>query len=420
MLRPWKLEITLEPQSSKALYLQIADAIVAAIQSGRLKAGDPLPGSRPLSQLLSVNRNTIVEALNVLHYEGWLRSEERKGTFIADISMKEKPTTIPRAPHSTPAEDRKETIPYLIFDDGNPDSKIAPSAELARAYRQIFTRQGKWQMLRYGNAQGDPEFRSALTQMLNHQRGMHLKEEMLCVTRGSQMAIYLAAQCMFKKGDCVVVEDPGYSPAWQTLAHVGVTLIPIPVDEKGLQVDKLATLLKNGTKIKAVYTTPHRQYPTTVPLSLQRRLALVKLSNSYSFTIIEDDYDNEFHYGYRPIMPLASDSNLRNYIYIGTLSKVVAPALRTGYLATNDAALMSKIIALRKLIDVQSDSIMEQAILQLMKDGTLKRHIKKATSHYKEKRDYTVRLLETYLRDKITYQVPEGGLAFWIVPKKTN
>ncbi|MEH6306319.1 PLP-dependent aminotransferase family protein [Olivibacter sp. CPCC 100613] len=186
----------------------------------------------------------------------------------------------------------------------------------------------------------------------------------------------------------------------------------------GLLIDEVVAHLKLGKRIKAIYVTPHRQYPTTVTLSLRRRLDLIRLSNEYGFVIIEDDYDNEFHFGYRPVLPLSSFSELKTYVYIGTMSKVVAPALRIGYLVSNDSSLIRKVGGLRKIIDVQGDSIMEQVILQLIKEGTIKRHIKKATNHYKAKRDFTASLLKNHLKGKATFTIPDGGLAFWIVPTK--
>ncbi len=154
MLRNWKFELQLNKQADQAIYLQIADAIIKDIQSGRLKAGDALPGSRNLSQLLKVNRNTVVEALNVLIIEGWLISKERQGTFVAETLpdfksvQKNKPTIF--------SEKRTSNKSFhLQFDDGSPDSKIAPVTELARAYRQIFNQKAKWQMMGYGNELGD-------------------------------------------------------------------------------------------------------------------------------------------------------------------------------------------------------------------------------------------------------------------------
>lgn len=415
MLRPWKLEIQLDYNSKKSLYLQIADAIILDIQSGRLKSGNALPGSRIIAEMLKVNRNTVVEALNVLINEKWIVSKERKGTFVADLIPLKSTNRVVDISFVEPIIKEKYRI---IFDDGHPDSKIAPISELARAYRQIFNRNARWQMMGYSNSLGDEEFINAIVQMLNHQRGMQVNVQNICVTRGSQMAMYLTAQALLSKNDIVIIEQPGYKPAWQAFEHAGAKLIPVNVDENGVVINEIITLLESGIKVKAIYLTPHHQYPTTVTLSLNRRQKLIELSNKYGFTIIEDDYDNEFHYGYRPILPISSSQNIQKYVYIGTMSKVVAPALRIGYVATNDRNLLNKIGELRKIIDVQGDRIMEQAVLQLINDGTIKKHIRKATFHYKEKRDFVARLLDKHIKDKASYIIPEGGLAFWIVPKK--
>lgn len=416
MLRPWHLDIQWEQESGKPIYLQIADAVIKDIQSGRLKAGDALPGSRNIAQLLKVNRNTVVEAFNVLLIEGWLVSRERSGTFVADV--------LPVLTTALGEQQRRDinrpaaATYHIRFDDGHPDSKIAPVAELARAYRQLFQRKARWQLMGYGSEYGDLEFRKSIVQMLNYQRGMQVEETDICITRGSQMAMYLAAQCLFKPGDYVLVENPGYQAAWKAFQHAGATLLPVKTDKEGMCLKTVCDYLLKYPGIKAIYTTPHHQYPTTVTLSLQRRLELIRLSNSYGFTIIEDDYDNEFHFGYRPILPLSSHKELKNYLYVGTLSKVVAPALRIGYLVCPDHTLMEKVGSLRKVIDVQGDSIMEQAVLQLIQDGTIRRHIRKATVHYKTKRDHATLLLDRYLKDKADYTIPEGGLAVWVTPKQ--
>ncbi len=414
MLRPWKVEIQINYNSEKAVYLQIADALIDDIQSGRLKKGTALPGSRKLAEDLKVNRNTIVEALNVLLNEGWLVSLERKGTFVAENL----PTIKGTVSHQKKNNDQPQKQLFRInFDDGYPDSAIAPVTELARAYRQIFNRKAKWQLMGYTSEYGDLEFRKAIVQMLNHHRGLYTDENSMCITRGSQMGMYLTAQSLIKKNDVVLVENPGYCPAWKAFEKAGATLLPVRVDGDGLMIEDVIHYLKIHKNIKAIYTTPHHQYPTTVTLSLPRRLELIKLSNEYGFMIIEDDYDNEFHFGYRPVLPLASFTELQNYVYIGTMSKVVAPALRIGYLISNNQGFIKKVGDLRKIIDVQGDTIMEQAVLQLIQDGTIKRHLKKALNYYKSKRDFTAQKLHEFLKDKADYSIPEGGMAFWIVPK---
>lgn len=417
MLRPWKLELEIDKELEKAVYLQIADTFITDIRSGRLKAGDALPGSRNLAMMLKINRNTVVEAYQVLINEEWVISKERKGIFVSD----KLPVLQESMSHRhQEAEESLLTLhkPMINFDDGHPDSKIAPVTELARAYREIFNRKARWQMMGYGNEHGDIEFRRTISQMLNHQRGMHINENEISITRGSQMAMFLTAQCLLKAGDRIIVENPGYKPAWKAFEYAGAELLPAAVDHEGILIEDVRKLVLTNKNVKAIYITPHRQYPTTVTLSLPRRLELIELSNKHGITIIEDDYDNEFHFGYRPILPVSSFMELKNYVYIGTLSKVVAPALRIGYLASKDPKLIQKIGDLRKIIDVQGDVIMEQAVLQLIKDGAVKKHIKKATVHYRNKRDLVFSLLEKHLKNIADFSLPEGGLAFWIIPKE--
>lgn len=414
MLRPWQLEIQLNTSSDKAIYLQIADAVIEAIKTGNLNSGNALPGSRQLAGLLKVNRNTVIEALDVLIAEGWLITIERKGTFVADVLPTEAKTA---KQNPTQKLETEEIQPLIIFDDGIPDSRIAPMNELARAYRQIFNRKSRWQIMGYSTEFGNLEFRKAIVQMLNFKRGMNITPDEICITRGSQMAMYLTSKCLFEKDDYVMVENPGYKPAWETFENAGAKLLPVNVDKDGLIIDDVEAYLKKYNNIKAIYVTPHHQFPTTVTLSLKRRLKLIELSNQYGFTIIEDDYDNEFHFGQRPILPISSYSNAKNFIYIGTLSKIVAPALRIGYVASSSENI-NKIANHRKIIDVQGDNIMEEAVLHLINEGKIKRHLKKTNLIYKAKRDYFESLCKLHLKDKITFSKPEGGLAFWIVPNK--
>lgn len=415
MLRPWSLEIQLDKKSNTALYLQIADAIINAIKSGKLSSGNALPGSRQLAVLLHVNRNTVIEALDVLTAEGWLITMDRKGTFVADVLPE---SGLEKKQQQKANTTEEEIKPHLVFDDGLPDSRLAPMTDLARAYREIFNRKSRWQIMGYSNEFGNTEFRKAIAQMLNFKRGMNISLDQICITRGSQMAMYLAAHSLFSKGDFVMIENPGYQPAWKAFENAGAALLPVNITPDGLNLEEVEEYLKKYNTIKAIYVTPHHQFPTTVTMSLKKRLKLIELSNKYGFTIIEDDYDHEFHFGQRPILPISSYESAQNFIYIGTLSKIVAPALRIGYLVSTPE-IIEKVGEHRKIIDVQGDNIMEEAVLHLINEGIIKRHLKKTNLIYKAKRDYFESLCKQHLKDKITFTKPEGGLAFWIVPNAT-
>lgn len=226
------------------------------------------------------------------------------------------------------------------------------------------------------------------------------------------MALFLTAHCLLKKDDVILVENPGYRPAWETFRHAGAKIVPIEVEADGISVDSIELFAKRNT-VKAVYLTPHHQYPTTVTLSLNKRLRLVELSNHYGFTIIEDDYDNEFHFGMRPIMPIAAHEEIQNYVYIGTFSKLIAPAIRIGYIYSS-MDFIGWVGELRKIMDMQGDNFMEQALLDLIDSGELRRHQKRMVEVYRKKRDFFAAMLEKHLRDRVEVQHTDRRLGFLV------
>lgn len=412
MTEAWLMKIKIDRTSKQAIYIQITDGIIDLIRKGTLKVNDSLPSTRILASELGVNRNTIVRAFDILTSEGWLTSEERKRFFVCNKLQ------INNASKRKKTEEKvKEIIhPHMIFfDDGLPDTSCTPIKELARAYRRIFANNGRGQIMNITSELGDEKFRETIAKMLNDTRAMNTSLSELCITRGSQMAFFLTAHCLLDKGDIILVENPGFKSAWETFEHAGATIIPIPVDEEGIDINRIEDLLKTK-QIKAVYLTPHHQYPTTVTLSLARRLRLIELSNQHNFTIIEDDYDNEYHFAQRPVMPIAAHEAANNYVYIGTLSKLIAPAVRIGYIVSTPA-FITQIGNLRKIIDRQGDTFMERSILELISSGEIRRHRKRMRIYYENKRDFFAELVDHYLHDKVDYKVPDGGLAFWLQPK---
>ncbi|QZT37643.1 PLP-dependent aminotransferase family protein [Halosquirtibacter xylanolyticus] len=412
MRRLWNFDLDINFNSKKAIYIQIADAIIEAIKDERLKANDILPSTRKLAEHIGVNRNTLIKSIDILIAEGWLNSKDRVGIFVANVNIKStKKQTIPkRSTQSTPQH-------HIILDDGTPNTKISPIKELASAYRRVFALKSKHNIMGYSDPLGTLELRELISQMLNHKLNIQTSVDEICITRGSQMALYLTAHVLLTAGDVVLVENPGYKPAWRAFESTQAKLIPIDVDLDGIVIEDIEKQLANHDNIKAIYLTPHHQYPTTVTLSLKRRIRLIELANQYDLTIIEDDYDHDFHFGKRPILPISSHSNLKKYVYVSSFSKIIAPALRIGYM-TSSFDLIDKVSSLREIIDVQNDTIMELSLSELIKTGELKRHIKRATKYYQDKRLYLDELLQTYLKSKVKYNIPIGGMAFWIRPIK--
>jgi GntR family transcriptional regulator/MocR family aminotransferase len=225
---------------------------------------------------------------------------------------------------------------------------------------------------------------------------------------------------MLRPRDAVVVEELGYPPAWQALRASGARLIPCRIDSSGLDTDRLERICEQQRRkqrpIRAVYLTPHHQYPTTVSLSPGRRMMLSKLAAEFGFVVIEDDYDHEFHYDGQPTLPLASAFAENSIAYIGTFSKVLAPGFRLGFLVA-PTPVLERAITQRFYIDRQGDAATEAALAELLEDGEIARHIRKTRWIYQERRDRCVASLRETFDDRLQFDVPTGGMALWIRAK---
>jgi GntR family transcriptional regulator/MocR family aminotransferase len=166
-----------------------------------------------------------------------------------------------------------------------------------------------------------------------------------------------------------------------------------------------------------VYVTPHHQFPTTVTMSAGRRLRLLELARAHRIAIIEDDYDYDFHYDGRPVLPIASVDPAGVVIYVGTLSKVLAPALRVGYVVA-PTPLIERLAAHRSYVDTQGDQVLEYALAELFEEGAIQRYIRRVRREYRDRRDTLVDALRTQLADQLSFDVPAGGIALWVKARK--
>lgn len=422
--RRWELVLDVKRDSDLPPYLQLARAVVADIHRGRLRPGDQLPGSRRLAVTVGVHRNTVLAALSELAVEGWVESLPRRGVFISNsilphhirVSRESRENALSKNHFklaAVPPAYRPPTLPRgtLNLSNGAPDVRLVPFKAIGRAYRRELALRGA-RVLGYGDPEGHPALRSAIATMLSDTRGLALNAEHVLVTRGSQMALNLVARALVQPGDVVAVEQLGYRPAWEALRAAGAKIVPVPVDSDGMDTARLERIVQQA-RVRAVYVTPHHQYPTTVTLKASRRLALLALARRHGIAIIEDDYDHEFHYDGRPILPLASSADGGNVIYIGTLSKVLAPALRVGYIVA-PTPLLENIASLRSLLDIQGDLPTEAAIAGLIEDGELQRHIARVRRVYAHRREVLIKSLRTTFGDGLEFTPAAGGMALWV------
>jgi GntR family transcriptional regulator / MocR family aminotransferase len=423
----WEPVIEIDRAATLPPFLQIARSLAEDIGRGRLRPGDRLPGSRQLAASLHVHRNTVLAALGELMAEGWLETVAGCGTFVTRAIAHPRgrpysrrfgfrthmPSKFPFVLPEPPVAYRPPSLPRGALDlsNGAPDIRLVPARLIGRAYRRVLGLRGA-ELLAYGDPEGHPGLRSALATMLASTRGLSVGPADVLVTRGSQMALMLAARALLRPGDTVAVEQIGYRPAWEAFRSAGATVVPVAIDRDGIDIDALKRLAARTT-LRAVYVTPHHQYPTTVTLKAARRLALLALARAERVAIIEDDYDHEFHYDGRPVLPIASADHEGLVVYIGTLSKILAPGLRIGYIVAQPAVLQS-VAAIRSLLDIQGDLATEAAVATLIEDGELQRHVARVRRVYANRREILANSLRRVFGEGVEFTPAPGGMALWV------
>jgi GntR family transcriptional regulator / MocR family aminotransferase len=418
-MRRWDLQVVLDPDRNVPLFLQLANAIGEGIRGGRLRPGDPLPGTRLLAQQLGINRNTVIATYQELAAEGWTRTRPGGGTFVAELttSTPAKPVH-PEQPGPTYTlgrlgdAPRPRTVPSGVLSLRSlPDARLFPARALARAFRRAIEYRG-YAHVSYGEVSGHVRLRTQLAAMLSSTRGLPVTADNVMVTRSIEQGIDLVARILIEPGDAVVVERFGYPPVWRMMQLAGAQLVPLAVDEGGLDVDALEAVLKQQ-RVRAVFLTPHHQFPTAVVMPAPRRLRLAELARAHRFAIIEDDYDHEFHYEGKPVLPIAAGPGGGNVIYIGSLANLLAPGLGTAFVAA-PPAVFEKLTCLRAANDAASDAAMECAIAELFEDGELLRHLRRIRRIYESRRDALVDALNHHLHTAVQFRVPEGGMGLWL------
>src|SRR3569833_3181025 len=404
--------VEINKESQVPVYLQIANSIITQIRRGALKPESALPGSRALADALNVHRKTVVAAYDELYAQSWVDSYPRKGIFVAknlpDISpkaLKENVTT-GNFPNKTffDVDEYREPVSKLykpaaqqniVINDGFPDTRLAPMELLVREYRRFGNYQFTSKYLMYGPEQGSENLRCELAKFLSETRGMQVSMENILITKGVQMAMYLAAQVLIAKADVVIVPEPGYPAANELFKYAGALLAFVPVDEHGMDLNAVEDICKKK-KVRMLYVIPHHHRPTTVTLSSERRMQLLELAMKYRFAILVDDYDYDYHYSSSPVLPLASADYYGSVIYVGSFCKTIAPGIRIGFVAAPQN-LIGQLARLRRMIDRQGEQLLEEAIANLLKNGDIGRHLKKTNKIYHERRDLFCSLLRGHL-----------------------
>jgi len=426
---PFQNLISTDKESAFPVFRQITDKLIDLVQQGFLKPGIYLPGTRQMADILHVNRKTIIKVYEEMLLENWVEAVSRKG-YRVTLDL---PITKPRSfqPKTSYFLAKRETetlgrgkpqnfigeqrLKYsdILVDDGYPDSKLSPYKEMNRIYSDPTSITAMKHLLPAKPEGGLKVLKAALSSMLNDSRGLNISENELIITRGGQMPLYIAIKLLIKPGDIAAVAEINEPGINEILEHSGASLLKLKMDQQGIDIAELEEILKTK-KIKVLYLAPHNQYPTTIVMSPERRMGLIRLMNLYGFWVIENDMGYDFDFSNRPILPMASADHGGRLIYIGCFDRIISSSIRLGYLIACPE-IIQMAAHFQGLIDQHGDVQMESMLGRMISSGDYNRHIIKAKKVYSERCELLCKLLETTFGNVVRFSKPTGGMAVWLI-----
>jgi GntR family transcriptional regulator/MocR family aminotransferase len=402
------------------LYRQIYEGYREAILELRLRPGQRLPSTRALAAELGISRIPVLNAFEQLLAEGYFESRVGAGTFVARslpdrtapaalgaprASNRPGPRRVARTAVPAPARPAPWLGGWGPFRVSEPAVDHFPFPLWARLVAR-YARAPNPDLLNYHDPMGYRPFREAVAEYLRTARALRCDAGRIMVVSGSQQALVITARVLLDPGSAVWIEDPGYGGARDALRMAGADLVPVPVDAGGLDVGAGAAHCANA---RAVYVTPSHQYPLGVTMTASRRLQLLDWAQSRGAWIIEDDYDSEYRYESQPITALQGLDRDGRVIYIGTLSKVLFPALRIGYLVI-PPDLVPRFAAVREATDLFPPTLPQAVLAEFIGAGHFARHVRRMRALYRERRSALVDAIAQEFRGALSVLGAEAGI----------
>jgi GntR family transcriptional regulator/MocR family aminotransferase len=406
-----QLPIRIDSHSQQTLQTQIVEQIHDLIRGGQLRPGSAVPSSRELSEQLHVSRNTVTEAYESLIAEGYLDTQRAVGTFVSKTVPDTSTAGEQQTPQRAPSHQRAVNLPLPYTGRGLPglhklgDRNLVYDFALGRTDAGSFPEKiwrrlivdclggAAERMSEYNDPAGLPELRQLITNFLGPARGMVVSPEQVIIVAGCQQGLNLAAHLFVGTNTRVVVEAPCYRGAAFLFESYGGKIVPVPVDELGIDVGRLPE-----QPVKLAYVTPSHQFPTGVTLSLDRRIALLEWAARVGAYILEVDYDADFRYQDSPLPSLHALDRHRSVIYMSSFSRSIGPGLRLGYVVV-PRELIRAATTIKALTDNGQPWLEQATLAQFIRDGSLVTHLKRIRYTYRRRRDALVRALHRHFGD---------------------
>ncbi len=414
--------ISINRKSSSPLHRQIYDGFRDLIASGNLRPGQQVPSTRALGSELKVSRIPILTAYAQLIAEGYCEARLGSGTFVCrSLPDKAVPAegsvrrSILLRPGARPVSRRAsllppyKTSPWLrglgAFTVGQPAYEAFPFQTWSSLVMR-HCRNPRASALHYGGPMGLEGLREAICTYLRTSRAVRCEPRQIMIVSGSQQGLEISARVLIDPGASVWLEEPGYWLTRHVLTLAGCKLVPVAVDDEGLDV---AAGIRRCRKASVAYITPSHQFPLGTIMSASRRLQLLEWAERAGSWIIEDDYDSEYRYGSMPIASLQGLDNAARVIYLGTFSKTLFPALRIGYIVV-PSDLIDRFATIRNAMDLGSPYLYQAVLADFINEGHFARHIRRMRLLYNDRRTALVESLKKEFGAGLEIAGAEAGM----------
>ena len=412
--------IDLRRGDTSFLHTQLYNSLRELILDGVLKSGQRLPSTRVLAEELTISRTTVLTVYDRLNSEGLLYSKTGAGSFVSGILKQRQSALDETLAHETAAQaeapplsrafrEMYRRLPVRVeisnpqaFSTAIPAIDVFPMDLWSRLVARYSRRRD---LVRYISSKGYAPLLEAIAAHLHTERGLECHPRQIYITSGAQQAFNFLAEILLDPGDAVWFENPGSRVARNSFSARGARLVPVPVDEQGLDVQQA---LATAPDFKLVSVTPSHQQPRGSIMSLARRLELLNAADRANAWIIEDDFDGEFFYAKRPLPTLFSIARNRRVIYVGTFSKSMFPSLRLGYFVVPDG-LTDKLDRSVGSYLPAVPLLIQAAAAEFIDKGHFATHIRKAKRVYRERYQALAAALERHMPDHLELIPTETG-----------
>ncbi len=402
--------------ADQPLQAQLYRELANRITDQRWQPGLQLPSSRQLAADLNISRNTVNAVYDQLKAEGLLQSQIGKGFFVhPDLhhslgALETRQLAVAPAATALPVP-RMSGIKLLRqagtdnnqpFTPGLPDLQNFPQ----RAWNRVLHHhENRLPLKGYDSAQGYLPLRRAVAEYLRTSRGVRCHQDQVIITHGAQQGLALIGELFLNQGDIVLTEDPGYRGARYAMARRDIQLQPIALRSQVLDVAALPA----QTEAKLLYCTPTHQYPMGGILDYGQRMQLLQWASHTGTWIVEDDYDSEFHFYNKPIAAMQGLVEKPPVLYLGSFSKTILPALRTGYLVVPEN-LVDDFVWAKRISSGESPLLHQAVAAEFIDTGQFSRHLRRMRQLYRQKYELLQQLLEQQLLDFVTPVAESAGM----------